>query len=154
MITLPVPRTGKVRNATAARPAGEFDIGALRRVRRQKEKSEIRKGMYVGGFEDIGSHRATAKPATTLSRHSSRRGGSQSSDSDFSVYSCISDSGELEVDGGVALTEEAIELHIPDMIAVDLPASKSNIRIHTREVNYKHDGAKGDIGLQSVMTQV
>lgn len=154
MITLPVPRTGKVRNPKATRPVGDFDIGALRRVRRQKEKNELRNGTYVGGFEGVVPVQATPKPVTTLSRHSSQREGSLSSESDFSVYSCISDSSELDSDGGVALTEEAVESHIPDMIAVDVSASKSNIRIKAREMGCEHDGLRGDVGLQSIMTQV
>ncbi|KAF2632984.1 hypothetical protein BU25DRAFT_427760 [Macroventuria anomochaeta] len=138
MITLPVPRTGTVRDSSAARPVGDFDIGALRRVRRQKERNELRNGTYVGGFEDVGTTPHTAKQGTAHSPHASDGEGSCSSESDFSVYSCISEGSEVEVEGGVALTEEAVESHTPDILAVDVPASKS----------------EADVGLQSIMAQV
>ncbi|KAF9700457.1 hypothetical protein EKO04_002002 [Ascochyta lentis] len=154
MITLPVPRTGTVRDSSPAQPVGEFDIGALRRVRRQKERNELRNGTYVGGFEDVGTIvPATTKQDTAPLHHSSDGEGSCSSESDFSVYSCISEGSEVEVEGGVALTEEAVESHTPDILAIDIPASKSAICIRTKAMAYDDDLEIG-AGLQSIMAQV
>ncbi|KAF1933332.1 uncharacterized protein M421DRAFT_52334 [Didymella exigua CBS 183.55] len=156
MITLPVPRTGTVRDSTARRPVGDFDIGALRRVRRQKEKNEIRNGTYVGGFEDVGNAPAMTKVRTAHSPHGSDREGSCTSDSSFSVYSCISEGSEAEVDGGVALAEQAVESHTPDIVAVnvrDAHPSKSAICIRTKPLSWTEDGSE-DIGVQSIMAQV
>ncbi|KAJ4331035.1 hypothetical protein N0V87_009493 [Didymella glomerata] len=156
MITLPVPRTGTVRDSSATRPVGDFDIGALRRVRRQKERNEIRNGTYTGGYEDIGSASATIKPNTAHSSHGSDGEGSCTSDSDFSVYSCISEGSEVEVDGGVALTEEVIESETPDILAVDvhneLP-SKSAICIRTKPLSWTEEGSE-DSGVQGIIAQV
>lgn len=153
MITLPVPRTGTVRDSSATRPVGDFDIGALRRVRRQKEKNEIRNGTYVGGFEGVGNTPATAKQSAVPSPHGSDGEGSCSSDSDFSVYSCISEGSEVEVDGGVAFKEKAVESHTPDILAVDVPPSKSAICIRTKPLSWTEEGSE-DIGVQSIMAQV
>ncbi|KAJ4402548.1 hypothetical protein N0V91_007086 [Didymella pomorum] len=156
MITLPVPRTGTVRDSSATRPVGDFDIGALRRVRRQKERNEIRNGTYTGGYEDVGSAAATIKSNTAHSPHSSDGEGSYSSDSDFSVYSCISEGSDDEVEGGVAFTEEAIDSRTPDILAVDVrdgPPSKSAICIRTKPVSWTEEGSE-DIGVQSIMAQV
>jgi hypothetical protein len=152
MITLPVPRTGTVRDSSTAQPVGEFDIGALRRVRRQKEKNELRNGTYVGGFEDVAAAAPTpSNKATAPSPHGSDGEGSCSSDSDFSVYSCIT---EGDAEGGVALTEDAVELHSPDILAAGLPTSKSAILVHTEAVKYEDDELEADVGLQSIMAQV
>ncbi|KZM26477.1 hypothetical protein ST47_g2357 [Ascochyta rabiei] len=152
MITLPVPRTGTVRDPSPAQPVGEFDMGALRRVRRQKERNELRNGTYVGGFENVGATAtAMAEQDTALVPHSSD--GSCSSGSDCSVYSCISQGSEVEVEGGVALTEEAVGSHTPDILAVDIPASKSAICIRTKAMAYNDDDLEVDFGLQSIMTQ-
>lgn len=156
MITLPVPRTGTVRDSSAAGPVGDFDIGALRRVRRQKEKNEIRNGTYTGGYEDVGNNSATAKPSTARSPHRIDGEGSCTSDSDFSVYSCISEGSEIEVDGGVALTEQAVESETPDILAVDVrndPPSKSAICIRTKPLSWTEEGSE-DTGVQSIMAQV
>ena len=40
------------------------------------------------------------------------------SESDCTVYSCVSEGSEVEVDGGVALTEEAVQTHIPDILTI------------------------------------
>lgn len=154
MITLPVPRTGTVRDSSSSQPVGEFDMGALRRVRRQKERNELRNGTYVGGFEDVrASVPNTPKQGVAHSPHGSDREGSCSSESDFSVYSCISESSEVEVEGGVALTEEAIELHTPDIMAVEIPAPKSAVYVRTEAMKYD-DKLEADVGLQSIMAQV
>ncbi|KAJ4315408.1 hypothetical protein N0V94_005977 [Neodidymelliopsis sp. IMI 364377] len=152
MITLPVPRTGTVRDSTSAQPVGEFDIGALRRVRRQKEKNELQNGTYVGGFEDVAATAPTSSnKGAAPSPHGSDGEGSCSSDSDFSVYSCIT---EADADGGVALTEDAVEFHSLDVLPAELPASKSAILVRTETVKCEDDESEADVGLQSIMAQV
>ncbi|KAJ4372635.1 hypothetical protein N0V86_007997 [Didymella sp. IMI 355093] len=155
-ITLPVPRTGIVRDSTAVRPVGDFDIGALRRVRRQKERNEIRNGTYVGGFEDMGNGPATPKPSTAHSPHGGDGEDSCSSESDFSVYSCISEGSEVEVDGGVALIEKAVESHTQGVLAVDIrdvPSSKPSVCIRTKPLSWTEEGSE-DTEVQSIMAQV
>jgi hypothetical protein len=153
MITLPVPRTGTVRDSSIAQPVGEFDIGALRRVRRQKERNELRNGTYIGGFEDVvATVPALAKEDTTQSSHGSDGECSRSSESDLSAYSCVSEGSEVEVKGGVALTEEAVESHTPDILTVKVPASASAIFAQTKMMD--NDCSEVDVGLQSIMAQV
>ena len=155
MITLPVPRTGTVRDSTATRPVGDFDMGALRRVRRQKEKNELRNGTYIGGFEDLSAVApAVNKQNTAPSPHGSDGEGSCTSESDLSLYSCISEGSEVEVEEGVALTEEAVESHTPDILVVDDTTSKSTICIRARAVTCDDDDSDADVGLQSIMAQV
>lgn len=155
MITLPVPRTGTVRDSTATRPVGDFDMGALRRVRRQKEKNELRNGTYIGGFEDLSAVApAVSKQNTAPSPHGSDGEGSCTSESDLSLYSCISEGSEVEVEEGVALTEEAVESHTPDILVVDDTTSKSTICIRARAVTCDDDDSEADVGLQSIMAQV
>lgn len=160
MITLPVPRTGTVRNSSTTEPVGEFDIGALRRVRRQKERNEIRNGTYVGGFEDVGiTVPGAAEQVPASSPHGSDGEGSCSSESDFSVYSCISEGSEMEDDGGVPLAEEEVEYHTANITAINVPASKAAVYIKTTAMGCYDDGSKddeseADNGLQSIMAQV
>lgn len=155
MITLPVPRTGTVRDSSPSKPVGDFDMGALRRVRRQKERNELRNGTYVGGFEDVGvTASVTAKPGAAPSPHGSDVESSCSSESEFSVYSCISEGSEAEAEGGALPSEEAVESHRPHVFAVDVPVSKSAIRIQTKAVPYEEDDPEADGGLQSIMAQV
>lgn len=150
MITLPVPRTGTVRDSTAARPVGDFDIGALRRVRRQKERNELRNGTYVGGFEDVGTPRVAARQAPAPP-HSSDGEGSCSSDSNFSVYSCVSESSEEDMEGAVAFAEETVKSAVRDL---DASTSKSAVHICTKAVSSNDDNADANMGLQSIMAQV
>ena len=141
-ITLPLPRTGTVRDNTSLLSVGEFDLGALRRVRKQKERNEVRNGTYTGGFEDVTAHTTAA---------SDRSGGNDSSvDSEFSVHLFTTDeNGEMAIEG-VAVTEEAIETHTPDLVALNVPAiQKVGAVVKTAEV-----GENVDVGLQSIMTQV
>lgn len=147
MITLPVPRTGTVRDSAASRPVGDFDIGALRRVRRQKEKNEVRNGTYVGGFEGVATPCATQTQDTARPLHGMDGDGSCSSDSEFSVYSCISEDA-------VALTDEMIESQKPDILTLNVAASKPAICIRTKAVSCEDDAANKDMGLQSIMAQV
>ncbi|KAF2997182.1 hypothetical protein E8E13_006117 [Curvularia kusanoi] len=154
MITLPVPRTGTVRDDSATRPVGEFDIGALRRVRRQKEKNDMRRGAYVGGFEAVATSPAMAKSFAAPSPHGSNREGSCSSESNFSVYSRISDASEIDIEGGVALVEGAIQSHASDTLGQGASGSKASIRVQTREMEHEDDETDGGVGLQGLMTQV
>ncbi|KAF2106233.1 hypothetical protein BDV96DRAFT_654940 [Lophiotrema nucula] len=130
-ITLPLPRTGTLRNL--AQGTREFDIGSLRRVRRQKERADLRNGTLA--HSSFGERR----------RRPSDMDGDNDSTSDFSVYSCASEGSEVEVDGGVALTEEAVGTHTPDILRVP-PPSLADVAAE--------DDEEMDIGLQSIMTQV
>lgn len=154
MITLPIPRSGTVRDKSPTYPVGEFDIGALRRVRRQKEKSDLRRGAYVSGFENVATSRATPKAVVAPSLAGSNREDSRSSDSDFSVYSYISDASEIDIEGGIALTDEALDFFTPNVLAAEIPASKPSVRVRTTQVNNGDDESGGDVGLQSIMAQV
>jgi hypothetical protein len=95
-----------------------------------------------------------SKQGTAPSLHGSDGEGSCSSESDFSIYSCISEDSEVEVEGSVALTEAAVESHTPDILAVDGPASKSSFFIQTKAIPYDDDELEADVGLQSMMAQV
>jgi hypothetical protein len=143
-ITLPLARTGTARDVGSSPPVGEFDLGALRRVRKQKERNELRNGTYTGGFEKV-----TPPPE----RNGDGAAETNSDESEFSVYTFATDDGDaVEVDG-VALTEEAAETHTPDILAINIPiGSKNGALVTTKEVN-EEDETEADIGLQSIMTQ-
>jgi hypothetical protein len=141
-ITLPLPRTGTVRNNTGSRPVGEFDLGALRRVRKQKERNEIKNGTYTGGFEDVTTYTTGATDGSG--------GNNSSTDSEFSAYSFTTSENEnIEIEG-VAVTEEAVETHTPDLVALSVASiQKMGPVVKTAEVE-----EDTDIGLQSIMAQV
>jgi hypothetical protein len=113
-ITLPLPHTAAARDAGDVAAMGEFDLGALRRVKRQKDHFDLR-------HDHKSSARASEHnmPDSVLRQQSSSRIDceSDSSGSMISVYSCVSEGSEVEVEGGVALTEEAVETHTPDIIS-------------------------------------
>ncbi len=69
------------------------------------------------------------------------------------VQSQPSKGSEIKVDGGVALTEEAVETHTPDIIAFDIPTLKVETVAQDDEF-HELDDASGDIGLQDIMAQV
>jgi hypothetical protein len=141
-ITIPLPRTGTVRDPTASPSVGEFDLGALRRVRKQKERNELKNGTYMGGFENITAH-ATAP--------SDRTGGNNSStESEFSVYSFMIDEEEQVETGSIALTEEAAETHTPDLVALEISTMQKKAAV----VNTTEVGADADVRMQSIMAQV
>ncbi|KAA8618586.1 hypothetical protein PtrSN002B_008369 [Pyrenophora tritici-repentis] len=149
-ITLPLARTGTVREDLGDESMGEFDLGALRRVRKQKERNELRNGTYTGGFEDVGLHTAGIVDSGSGSNSIS------TTDSEFSVYSFATDEGgEIKVNG-VALTEEAAETHTPDIMAIDVPVPEnSGAAVATAEIGGDgRDEMDVDIGLQSIMAQV
>ncbi|KAL1797783.1 hypothetical protein ACET3X_004389 [Alternaria dauci] len=143
-ITLPLPRTGTVRDNTSSPAIGEFDLGALRRVRKEKERNELKNGTYAGGFEDVTTHTTAANNATA--------GSDNATDSELSVYSFTSDGNEnenVEIEG-VAITEEAAETHAADIVTLRVPAKeKMGAMVNTAEVE-----EDADIGIQSIMAQV
>jgi len=146
-ITLPLPRTGTVRDNTGSPPVGEFDLGALRRVRKQKERNEVKNGTYTGGFENVTAH--VTAPSDVAS------GNNSSTNSEFSVYSFTTEEEENVVVEGVAITEEAAETHTPDLVALNVPTiHKLEAVIKTAEVATTEIEEDMDIGLQSIMTQV
>ena len=121
-ITLPLPRTGTARDLHDSDAHREFDVGTLRRVRRQKEMNDLRNGTYVGGFEGLGSALRPKTPQETAEVNGAPADDEDDgeTDSNFTVYSFASEGSEVEVEGGVALTEEAVETHIPDILTADL----------------------------------
>jgi len=150
-ITLPLARTGTVREDLGNESMGEFDLGALRRVRKQKERNELRNGTYTGGFEDVGLHTAGVIIDTEC-----RENSISTTDSEFSVYSFATDEGGDMKINGVALTEEAAETHTPDLVAIDFPVvKKAGAVIATTEIDGDgEDEREMDMGLQSIMAQV
>jgi hypothetical protein len=170
LITLPVVRTGTVRDDPATEPVGEFDIGALRRVRRQKEKADLRRGTFVHGFESLGEMPAAHKHGDGLSSNEDRSP-SRSSESEFSVYSCVSDASGIEIDGedgGVALEEGEIGARGLERCKVDggdagmngVEDGKARSCVKTTafeiedEDEDEDEGDEGDGGLQGMMVQV
>lgn len=171
-ITLPLPRTGTGRNANGTENVGEFDLGALRRVRRQKERNEVKNGTYAGGFEDVSvspltlAHGTFVSASASVSLHVEDGDGDGDGaknvgtfdSSEVSVYSCVSKGSEVEVNGGVALTEEAVETQTPDILAIDVSGkgNRSEAISHINEVESDEDedaDAGMDEVLQSIMTQ-
>jgi len=96
-VTLPLPRTGRVRDLQESPTVGEFDLGALRRVRKQTEKNAIKDGTYTGGFEDVDA--VTEEHSPPEERVVSFQGDEEGSGSNVSAYSCVSEGSEVEVDG-------------------------------------------------------
>ncbi|KAF1968918.1 hypothetical protein BU23DRAFT_255591 [Bimuria novae-zelandiae CBS 107.79] len=113
-ITLPMPRTAAARGYGGAASMGEFDLGALHRVKRQKERCDLR---HASSHGTCSTTCEVANGGLRRQRSSRTDGESDSSGSRVSVYSCASEGSEVEVEGGVALTEEAVERHTPDIIS-------------------------------------
>jgi hypothetical protein len=235
-ITLPLPGTGTARNITSGQSGekvGEFDVGTLRRIRRQNHSADLRNGVYAGGHQRIRisnkkskgksvrkSQRNAERKTPVSHRHSQSVNGtvdtratptiigqkqrknrngtpfngtraasvsmssgsvdedtSSNSESDFSVYSCSSEGEEVEVNGGVALTEEAGETHTPDILDMSkrangnadlglplplpLPLAGGGIALPNGGFQFNGTGVRkvegeetGDLGLQSIMAQV
>jgi hypothetical protein len=145
-ITLPFPRTGTVRNSSDAQDIGDFDLPALRKVRREKERMEAKEGTHTVAYEDV-------QGTISSSAASSARGASISDDSGYSLGSCASDDSEVVVEGGVALTEEAVRTHTPDIVEIDLAALKNATAVLNVELD-EGDDLRADVALQSLMTQV
>jgi hypothetical protein len=138
-ITLPLARTGTARDVSSAASVGEFDLGALRRVRKEKERNELQNGTYTGGFENVTERRMVDGAAEN-----------SSDESEFSVYTFATEDGDAVVVDGVALTEEAAERHTPDLVAVH--PQKTGAVVVTSELN--EDATEADIALQGIMAQV
>ena len=105
-ITLPMPYTATARDADDVAPVGEFDIGALHRVRRHKERYDLRHASEHGS-RSTGCEHENASLNQQCST-ADTDGDSESSGSIISVDSYTSEGSEVEVEGGVALTEEAV----------------------------------------------
>ncbi|KAF2468754.1 uncharacterized protein BDR25DRAFT_372597 [Lindgomyces ingoldianus] len=102
-ITLPVSRMSTVRHGI--KELGDLDLGSLRHVKRQKDRMDMRNEVGIEATEGVRRH--------------SVDDGSESA-SELTVYSRASEAGsEVEVEGGVALTEEAVETHTPDILNVE-----------------------------------
>ncbi|PVH93075.1 hypothetical protein DM02DRAFT_250166 [Periconia macrospinosa] len=149
-ITLPMPRTGTARQLEEENPVGEFDIGALRRVRRQKERSELRYARYLAASNQQAMGISLGLQQHSASHEDDEQYDESSSDSDFTVYSCISEGSEVEVDGGVALTEEAVSTLTPDILTAPLPSSSAPPSFKDQPVGLEKD----EMSLGALMTQV
>jgi hypothetical protein len=149
-ITLPVPRTGIVRSSSESQDIGDFDLPSLRKVRKEKERMDVKKGITVMSYEDV-----PKGPSTDASNNARNEHGTNetTSSDDFTMYSCMSEGGEVEVEGGVALTEEAVEMHNPDILALDVSHIKNATIIRDMEME-DDDDVGADIEFQSIMTQV
>jgi hypothetical protein len=146
-ITLPVPRTGTVRNSKDVQPVGEFDMGALRRVRRQRERNQIRTGTYVGGFEDVGTQTVADRDLRTCG--SSVRTAS-------SCYSCASESSASDIENRRSAMRTGAVRGMPaaSVLAVAMPEKQGTV-VQTREVESdSDDGPERGVDLQSIMAQV
>jgi len=162
-ITLPLPRTGTVRNSNDIDEVGEFDLPALRKVRKEKERNDVKHGTFVAGFEGVQADPVPAHQpspgslAAVFNIQHLQNGSHETSDSrssEPSAYTSASEGSEVEVDGGVALTEEAVETHTPDILAVPTSGEKNATVVQDVEMTDDEDGAEADIGLQSIMAQV
>lgn len=155
-ITLPLPRTGTVRDLNDSQgDVGDFDLPVLRKVRLEKEKIEARNGVYRGGFEDVhvkgsvSGHARRAQTALDPANFGDKRGSEGirgSEGSNLSVYLSAEEGSEVEVEGDVALAEEAVETHTPNIL-------KDATTTTYTELGDEED-PKADIGLQGIMAQV
>jgi hypothetical protein len=157
-ITLPVARTGTVRNSSEAQDVGDFDLPALRKVRKQKERINVKNGAHKEGYENVLPKGEAGGPTSQLlnktvsARGRGDSGTGETDNSDCStMYPCLSEGSEVKVEGGLALTKGAVETHKPDILAVD--GMKNRVFVQEMEME-ESDEEGGDIGLQSIMTQV
>jgi Rieske Fe-S protein len=149
-ITLPVPRTGTVRSSSEAEDIGDFDLPALRKVRKEKERMDVKKGTTVVTYEDESTVPGIYATNNIYNDHGTHE---HSTSDNSTMYSCVSHGSEVEVEGGVALIEEAVETHTPDILAIDdFQMRRATI---IQDVEMEDDDEVGaDTGLQSIMTQV
>ncbi|OCL15403.1 hypothetical protein AOQ84DRAFT_435023 [Glonium stellatum] len=108
-ITLPLPGTGKHRNLD--QNVGEFDLSLLKRIR-----SVGRRTLEAAQNDSMPIVEAIEGKEDGIAETNGDSLDSSEDSSDYSAYSGLSDGSEVEVDGGVALTEEAVEMHTPDII--------------------------------------
>jgi hypothetical protein len=160
-ITLPSPRTDTMRDSNSSRDVDKFDLLALRKGRREKGGNKFNNGNYVKDYEDVHAHTSAAKPLEQTTRTSALYAPDNelatqedsTSDSNTSMYTCLPEGSEVKVDGGVALTEEAVETHTPDILAIG-PPGKANVAMVQGEEVGEDDDSAVDIGLQSIMAQI
>ncbi|KAF2489734.1 hypothetical protein BU16DRAFT_622362 [Lophium mytilinum] len=103
-ITLPLARTGRHRGGWTDE-TDDFDLGSLKRVRSHRR-------LVI----EQESSRTTSGFTSDISEDDHL---DASSSDAYSEYSSLSEGSEVEVDGGVALTEESVEKHIPDILTED-----------------------------------
>lgn len=158
-ITLPVRCSGTARDIESGEKIKELDLGPLRRVRREQERKDIRKGDKDWGFEwgprlhfsggrvrsDSEGGQPSSGSGLTVASGNVQQG--EESESGNSVYSGVSEGSEVEVDGGVALTEEAVETHAPDIVMVKVVAPAGGGE------DTLDDDSQG-VELMNIMTQV
>jgi hypothetical protein len=109
-ITLPLPGTGKHRKLD--QNVGEFDLGLLKRIRSFRRRIlEVARNDSMPIVEVVEGNEEDYVAETNGDSLDSSE-----DSSDYSAYSGLSEGSEVEVDGGVALTEEAVEMHTPDII--------------------------------------
>ena len=109
-ITLPLPGTGKHRKID--QNVGEFDLGLLKRIRSVRRRTlEVARNDSMPIVEVVEGNEEDYVAETNGDSLDSSE-----DSSDCSAYSGLSEGSEVEVDGGVALTEEAVEMHTPDII--------------------------------------
>jgi hypothetical protein len=116
-----------VRCSDSSPDVGEFDLPALRKVRQQKEADKIKDRIYLGGYESVHANTSATDPPLQAARtftSSVADTEHQTIASGVKRFACATDGSEVEVDGGVALTEEAIETHTPDILAIDVLGMK------------------------------
>ncbi|OCK82347.1 hypothetical protein K432DRAFT_225425 [Lepidopterella palustris CBS 459.81] len=114
-ITLPLPGTGKHRPLDE--DARDFDLNPLKRIRSHRRRTLEVTG--TGSLDVIDGVEVSNGEGS--SETSEEHQDTSSTSSDYSAYSAMSEGSEVEVDGGVALTEEAVEMHTPDIITQDTP---------------------------------
>ena len=113
-ITLPLPGTGKHRKLD--QHVGEFDLGLLKRVRSVRRTLEVARNNSMPVVEVVEGNEQDYVAETNVAETNGDSLDSSEDSSDYSAYSGLSEGSEVEVDGGVALTEEAVEMHTPDII--------------------------------------
>ena len=113
-ITLPLPGTGKHRKLD--QHVGEFDLGLLKRVRSVRRTLEVARNNSMPVVEVMEGNEQDYMAETNVAETNGDSLDSSEDSSDYSAYSGLSEGNEVEVDGGVALTEEAVEMHTPDII--------------------------------------
>ncbi|KAL5120023.1 hypothetical protein ACEQ8H_002121 [Pleosporales sp. CAS-2024a] len=151
-ITLPIPRTGTVRNSSEVPDIGDFDLPALRKVGKEQERMDFRHGASAVGFEHGPSRSSETMSKAVAEDEAASPTGDLADSADSVMDSCESRGSEVQVEGGLALTEEAVDTHTPDILALDL----SSLKIALAAVqDVEMDVEEADIGgLQSIMAQV
>jgi hypothetical protein len=148
-ITLPVARADTVRDSSEAQDVGDFDLPALRKVMKQKERTDVKNEAHEDGYENVLSQSSATSTAQALMKIASGDAHPETNSSDLStMYSCSSEGSEVEVEAGLARTGEVIQTHTADIMRVD---SEKNA-VFIRDMEMEMD--EGDIGLQSIMTPV